>query len=236
MKHKIVSVLFAAIFFVTLYATSSLHQLVAFAVIEIVLAVVYNVYHLKNEKGFYWSAIRFATLQVAITLLALGLPTGFRFIPLLLCGILLYFSQFLIAVVSEQLLFIETLLSFFGFAMGIYAISFYFSPASTMILGLLFIAAALCARCGFDPIPRSGKEKAFYSLLIGLCVAEIGWALLLLPLHFTALGIIAFNVFYVLWMLSYFHFHHNITGKKIIFHISFSVVLIIAALAATPLK
>jgi hypothetical protein len=236
MKHKIVSALVAVIFFVTVYANLGWHQLILFVAVEIIIAAAYNTFYLKSQKGYYWSAIRFAMLEASIALLALILPEGFRFIPLAICALLLYFSEFLIAEVSEQLLFIETLLIFFGFAMGIYAISFYFAPSSTIIIGTLFISSALAARCGFDPIPRSGREKMFYSLLIGLSVSEIGWGLLLLPLHFTALAVIAFNVFYVLWMLSYFHFHYNITFKKILFHISFSAALMIIALATTPLK
>jgi hypothetical protein len=218
------------------YANLSWHQLVLFIIIEIIAAAAYNLFYLNREKGYYWSAIRFGMLQISIALLSVILPQGIRFIPLAACALLLYFSQFLIAVVSEQLLFIETLVIFFGFAMGLYAISFYFAPPSTMIIAGLFISSALAARCGFDPIPRSAREKLFYSLLIGLCVSEIGWGLLLLPLHFTALAVIAFNVFYVLWMLSYFHFHFNITMKKIAFHLSFSAVLVILAIVTTPLK
>lgn len=236
MKHRIFSALFAATFFVTVYSNHSLRSLAFFVILEIIAASIYNSFHVKVQHGYYWSAIRFALLQTSIALLALALPAGFRFIPLALSAVLLYFSQLLISVASEQLLFIETLMSFFGFSLGLFAISFYFAPPSTVILGLIFLFATIAARCGFDPIPRSGREKAFYAFLIGLSVTEITWALLLLPLHFSALGIIDFNAFYVLWMLSYFYFHHNISGKKIIFHVSFAMVLIIITLIATPFK
>jgi hypothetical protein len=236
MKHLVASALCAAVFFTVLVATNSIGLLLAAAAIVIVISAVYNITYLWRNPFFYWSVLRFALLQISIFLLALVSPSALKVIILLACSLLAYFAQLTITAVSEQMLFLETLFTFFGFSMAIYAASFYFAPKSTEVLLAVFLSTALICRSSFDFIPRPSWEKSLYSILIGLCVAEIGWSLLLLPFHFTALGIIAFNAFYVIWILTYYHLYNNISSKKIGFHLLFSAVLIIAVLVVTPWK
>jgi hypothetical protein len=134
------------------------------------------------------------------------------------------------------MLFLETLLTAFGLLFGIYAAWFYFAPGSTLTLSAIFAVTLVVCRGSFDFIPRSSREKAFYSLAIAACLTEIGWALLLLPLHFSALAVTAFDAFYVLWILTYYRLYNNLGPKKIGFHLSFSALLMIAVLASTPWK
>ena len=236
MRHLIVSASCAVFLFAALAAINSIGVLLIAAAIVIIASVAYNISYLRHNTFFYWSVLRFALLQISILLLALVLPSVTKIIFLALCSLLAYFVQLTINAVSEQMLFFQTLLTFFGFSMGIYAGSFYFAPKSTFILLGLFLITTLICRASFDFIPRSAWEKAWYSFLIGLCLAEIGWGLLLLPLHFTALAIIAFNAFYVLWILVYYHLYNNISGKKIGFHLVFSGALVLTVLAITPWK
>ena len=236
MKHKIISTIIAIAFFVTLLLPINPIRLAEVTLIEIFIAAIYNLIYLNSTNSFYWAATRFFLLQLALLGLSFVLPAFLRPLLLLLCCIPLFAAELTIAAISEQLLLIETILTFFGICLFAFSASYYFLPSSTFILITLFILTVLICRVSFDFIPRSEYEKLFYSFLVALCVTEVSWALLLLPLHFSALAIISFNVLYIFWILSYYRLYNNVTGKKINFHLILSALLIIITLIFTPWK
>ena len=236
MKHKIISAIIAIAFFVTLLLPINPLRLAEVILVEIFAAAIYNLIYLNSANSFYWAATRFFLLQLALLGLSFALPAFLRPLVLLLCCIPLFFAEATIAAISEQLLLIETVLTFFGICLITFSASYYFLPSSTYILITLFVLTVLICRVSFDLIPRSEYEKLFYSFLIALCVTEISWGLLLLPLHFSALAILSFNALYVFWILSYYKLYNNITGKKIGFHLTLSALLVIITLISTPWK
>lgn len=236
-NHKLASLAIAVVFGLSLALNHDPNRRLVLAAIQILGAALYNIWHVRrSDISLYWSAFRFGLFECALVVALVLSPAGLSWPLLAVSGVLIYFVELGLTVVSEQMLFLETLITAFGLLFGAYAVWFYFAPGSTITLAAVFLITLVVCRGSFDFIPRAGSEKAFYSLIIAACLTEISWALILLPLHYSALAVASFDAFYVLWILAYFRLYNNLNPKKIAFHLSFSAILILAILASTPWK
>jgi hypothetical protein len=64
-------------------------------------------------------------------------------------------------------------------------------------------------------------------LVIAFSLAQIGWALLLLPLHYFTMAIVFTSFFFLGWELTRFHIRGFLTRQKIIFHFSVVGILLV---------
>lgn len=237
MSHKRVSGLAALSFLIIIQAAGGVFRYLFFLIALLtILLLAYNTWHLLRNKIFtIWNLVRMFFFIISLVSIYFIVPNDIlKELFLLFSSLLFYFIELNIKVFSEQLIFLETLLSYFGFSLGIFALIFYFLTKSTFILLLICLGTYFISRSSLDYIPQSPQKKNFYALLISLAILEIGWSLLLLPFHFTALAVIMFNVFYVLWIIVYYHLFNNLSLKKVSFHVIFSSILIILTFLSTP--
>ncbi len=239
MSHKRISAIFALALLILIQTTGGVFRFLCSALFIYAVALLsYNYVYLKKHGMFTsWSLVRILFFSASIVSLYFIVPEGFlRALFLIAAAGIFYVIELNLKVFSEQIVFLETLLAYFGLSLGIFAFSFYFLPNITSTLLALSVVTYFVSRASLDYIPQSSREKNFYSLLITLAQLEIGWGLLLLPLHFTALALVLFNCFYVLWIIVYHHLFKNLTSKKISFHITFSAIIILIIFLSTPWK
>ncbi len=153
----------------------------------------------------------------------------------LLVGVpVIYAVERILGQPGEQALFNETLLTAFTGLMGITALSHYFILSGPVYLLLVFILITLIARASYELIPQSGRVKWTGAVCLGLALAEVFWAANFLPLHYSALGLLAFNIFYCAWTLCYYFLYNHLTPKKVQFHVVLALVFTGLIMAVTP--
>ncbi len=239
MSHKVVSSIIALLFLVLIQSFGGVFRFLLPVMALYVLGfLAYNYWYLKKNNVLNnWSLIRPVLFIFSMIGLFFVVPDGFlKGLFLIFSVIVIYFLEIGLLVVSEQVVFLETLVSYFALSMAIFAWNFYLLPKSTLTLLLLGAMTFLIARASFDYVPQSDQKKNFWAALITFCLLEVSWALVFLPFHFTALAVILFNVFYVLWIIIYYYLFHNLNRQKISFHVIFSAILIVLIILSTPWK
>lgn len=239
MSHKVVSSIIALLFLVLIQSFGGVFRFLLPVMTLYVLGfLAYNYWYLKKNNVLNnWSLIRPMLFIFSMIGLFFVVPDGFlKGLFLIFSVIVIYFLEIGLLVVSEQVVFLETLVSYFALSMAIFAWNFYLLPKSTLTLLLLGAMTFLIARASLDYVPQSDQKKNFWAALITFCLLEVSWALVFLPFHFTALVVILFNVFYVLWIIIYFYLFHNLNRQKVSFHVIFSAILIVLTILSTPWK
>jgi hypothetical protein len=239
MSHKVISSIIALAFLVLIQVYSDVFRYLFYAMTAyIVVFMVYNLIYLKRNNLFsFWSWIRPLFFVLAAIGLYFIIPNNmFQGFFLVITTAILFLLELRILVPSEQILFLETLLSYFALVLTIFTNQFYFLPKNSVTLILLGIVTFFLARSSFEYLPQTNGQKHFYAWFLAFCMLEVSWAAVFLPFHPTVMAVILLNVFYVLWIVFYYHMLHNLTVKKISFHIIFSTILIILTLLSTPWK
>ncbi|MDB4940070.1 MAG: hypothetical protein JWO40_495 [Candidatus Doudnabacteria bacterium] len=239
MPHKVISSIIALVFLVLIQTTSKVFRfLLPVMLLYFIVVMAYNYWYLKKHNFYvFWSWLRMLFFLASIVSIYFVIPSGFiKGIFLIFASAFVYFLELRLLIASEQVLFFETLLSYFGLALGIFGNNYYLLPKNFITLILLGLATYLIARASFDYAPQSRQQKNFFAWFIAFCVLEVSWALIFLPFHFTVLAVILFNIFYVLWIITYYHLFHNLSMKKVSFHMIFSTILILLTLLSTPWK
>jgi len=237
MSHKVISSIFALAFLVLIQSFSGVFRflLPVMAGYAIVL-MAYNRWYLKDHNFYsFWSWVRPLFFLASMIGLYFVIPNNlFRGLFLLFATGFIYFLESRLLIASEQVIFFETLVSYFGLSLAVFGGNFYLLPKNFITLLLLGLITFLITRASLDYVPQPDRQKNLFSWFIAFCMLETSWALVFLPFHFTALAVILFNIFYVLWIVCYYHLFHNLTAKKISFHVIFASVLIFLILIATP--
>jgi hypothetical protein len=202
------------------------------------LTVYYNLNYLSAlQLKNVWPIARVALLQLAGFLLFFVMPSAIaRLIFLGLSLIFFYISEYLISDFSENILFNEVILISFGFFYGFNGLLWNFPTFNYLGIFGLFVVLSLLTRCFYEFAPLSQKEKWINALVLCFLSAQIFWACLYLPVHFSALAIIGFNVYYLLASLNYFFIFKTLTEKKFKFHVGLSAICIGVVLLVTPWK
>src|SRR5579864_7870895 len=140
MSHKLNSFIAALAFFILVQATSfAFRILLPAGLVFMALLLAYNYRYLK-QKHFYtfWVWIRPVLFLAASMAIYFALPQGFaRGAYLLLSAGLLYIFELGLSVVSEQLNFLQTLFTYFGLSIGVFASQFYYLFKAGFILAVL---------------------------------------------------------------------------------------------------
>ncbi len=237
MYHKVISSIIALAFLVLIQSFSGVFRFLLLAMAGYLLVVMaYNYWYLKSHNFyFFWSWIRPFFFFASMIGLYFVIPNNlFRGLFLIFAVGFIYFLEARLLVASEQVIFFETLISYFGLSIAIFGSNFYLLPKNFVTLLLLGLITFMISRASFDYVPQQNRQKNLFSWFLAFCMLETSWALVFLPFHFTALAVILFNVFYVLWIIIYYHLFHNLNAKKISFHVIFSAILIFLILISTP--
>lgn len=238
--HKYISVVIAALFVVILQKFSFPHPVFRFLVPAFLVfagaVTVYNRYYLLALKRYNrWALVR--------PLLLLG--SGFGLFWLVhgsvLTGAFLITAFFVVLVFeyflgnfSENVLLNETLLIAFGAFLTLTAFARQFPRFQTVYIVCAFLSAYLISRAHFDTVPQETVTKNMTAAVIGLFCAELFWVFNFLPFHYSASGLLLFNFYYLVLMLTYFHFYNTLTIKKIQFHLIVFALISAVTLLVTP--
>jgi hypothetical protein len=194
-------------------------------------------YLIAGQAKNIWPILRVALLQSAGFLLFFVMPSALaRLMFLVMSFIFLYISEYLILDFSENILFNEVILISFGFFYGFNGLLWNFPSFNYLGIFGLFVVLSLLTRCFYEFAPLSQKEKWINALVLCFLSAQIFWACLYLPFHFSALAIIGFNLYYLLVALNYFYIFKTLTEKKFKFHVGLSAICMFLVLLATPWK
>ncbi|MBX4204826.1 MAG: hypothetical protein KW788_01395 [Candidatus Doudnabacteria bacterium] len=129
--------------------------------------------------------------------------------------------------------FLQNVFLFSAFAIftGIFSLQFYFPRLSFVwVVLLVFVFSYLLIIQGFAGF--SLPVKKYFSFLIALVCAQAAWGLSLWPTYYIVNAIVAFSIFYLLWIFSFSAFFGKLTRNKIYLQLS----LVIIVLAATLLS
>lgn len=238
MSHKLlISLGFALIFLILVRTLGGVFRfLVPTLFLYLIGIMVYNYWYLKSKNLYtLWTWLRPLFFYLSLIGIYFVLPNNYsQGLFLIFSVIAIYLVERNILLASEQSLFLETLFSFFGLSLAIFGLSNYLLPANSIILVFFALMTFLVSRSSLDYIPQDPQKKNFYSAILALSVLEVVWALIFSPLHFSINAIIIFNIFYVLWIIIYHYLFHNLSFKKISFHVIFSGMLILISLLSTP--
>lgn len=160
------------------------------------------------------------------------LPRGYlRIMVLALSAVVFFGAELRLRPrIASQLFFDNVfLLSTFGIFLGIWAGEFFLTPAWWIIIGALFLSSLILFWYGFYPSPLPNFEKFVYSLISALILAQAGWALLLLPLHYLTVAVVFTSFFFLIWELTRFHIRGSLTRQKVIFHLVIVGLLVMAS-------
>jgi len=238
--HKIVSLGLSIgfVILVQVFATPiPVFRFLVPAFIGFLLVVAFYNYIYLNRTGRYsiWIWLRFLLFAGSWFIMFFLIPSsGLRGLFLLFGILVMYVFESMVGLMGEQMLFNETLLTAFGFIMSLFALAWYFPISSILYLGLIFLMITLLARSSFASTPASNDQQLIGSIVIGLLTAQAFWALSFLPLHFSALALILFSIFYFLWVLFYYDLFKHLTVRKVQFHLAVSLGIIVLILLVTP--
>lgn len=207
----------------------------AFVIYAAVVGV-YNYFYLKRSGTYnFWTWLRPLLFIIAWFGVFFIIPSSFwRGVYLLLGVVAVYVVERNLGKMGEQLLFNETLITAFTGLMTLTAFSHYFLVPGTVYLILVFIWTMLIVRASYELTPQDRQAKWVSSVVLGIALTEVFWVGSFLPLHYSALGLLIFNVFYCAWTLGYYFLYNHLTPKKIQFHVVLALVFTAIILAVTP--
>ncbi len=192
-----------------------------------------------REKGKvqWWVVLRTVLVFAAWIGLFFIIPNSVLRIVFLVIGLpVLYYFEVTVGNTGEQLLFNELVISAFGLFMLLGALSQYFARIGSWYVVIAFIITVLLCRATYELTPHGLRSKWLGSVIIGMCMAELFWALSFLPLHYSVHGFILFVIFYAIWSLYYYYLFNQINTRKIQFQLGLSAVFIALVLLTTPLS
>jgi hypothetical protein len=257
--HNYISIAIGLLFMMVLQEFSLPQPVFRFivpAVLIFSLAVAaYNYWYLKQlQKYNFWVLLRqFLMFLSAFCVFTLIPSSGFKGLFLVITVLLVALFEYALGSFVENMLINQTLITAFGFFVGLAAYSQYFPnfrlspvlgkfpPVWQVSLQPIYVLAVfavtlLLARSFYEFIPHSARVKMLNSLAIALFCTEAFWALTFLPFHYSALAVLLFNLFYFCLILNYYHLFQILNFKKIQFHLLLILLCSCLVLLITPWK
>lgn len=197
---------------------------------------VYTTVYLRGTgKHSFWAVVRTVIVFTAWIGMFFIIPSSVLRGFFLLAGLpILYYVLYTAGNTGEQLLFNELVVSAFGLFMLLASLAQYFARIGSWYVLITFLLTVVLSRATLDLTPQHLSTKWLGSIIIGLSMAELFWALSFLPLHYSVLGFILFAIFYAFWSLYYYYLFNHLTLRKVQFHLGLSLVFIILVLSTTP--
>lgn len=240
LSHPIISGVISVVFVVAVQVFAAPRPVFRFLlptlIIYLGLVTLYNYYYLKRTTIFnLWLLLRPLLFLLAWFGVFFIIPNDFWRGVYLLAGVpVVYFLERTLGARGEQILFNETLLTAFTGLMTITAFSHYYQLPSTLYLLITFIFMTVIIRASYELTPQTVRVKWVSAVCLGLGLSEVFWATSFLPLHYSALALLTFNVFYCAWTLCYYFLYNHLTTKKVQFHVVLSLVFTAIIAAVTP--
>lgn len=238
--HKFISAVLGLLYMIVLVAFSNPVPIFRFLLPAFVgvllITFFYNRYYLKKlDKYNFWILMRPLLLQTGGFLMYFVLlNSSYRGLFLISSAILIAIFEIMLANFSENVLLNETLIIAFGFCFAFFGLLEYFPSFGYLYLFGAFIAMFLLARCFYEFVPHEREVKLLNALMVSFLSAQVFWAANFLPFHYSALGILALDFFYVVLVLNYHSLFNNLSVKRAKFYLSLAAVSLILVFSATP--
>lgn len=239
-NHKVVSALFAVAFVVLVQWFASPMPVFRFLIpaflVYLGAIMVYNWLYLRAHHHFNpWLFIRLPVFLVFWFSLLFVIPLGFGRALFLLVSIpVIFFFETLLENTGQQIGWNVFLLSLASLLIGLYGFNFYFPLTGLVYLLLLFAGTLVLVRSAVDTVPHDSSVKWLAALVLALFSAELFWVLQFLPLHFSVLAVLNFNILYLLWAIYYHYLYQTLTARQIQFNILLALGLSIIVLLSSP--
>lgn len=153
--------------------------------------------------------------------LLIGLPTG-------------YWIENLLGNNGQFIIFNRVVIISFAGIMTIEALSSYYLVHSLVYLLTVFVFLTLLVRSFYESTPHLPSVKWTGTLLVSLLSTELFWVLSFLPFHYSALALMLFNLFYLIWSLNYYSLFNILTTRKIQYQVLITFVFIVLIILLSP--
>lgn len=240
-RHKIISAVFAVAFVVLVQWISDpvpiFRYLIPVFLLYLGVIMLYTWRFLQNQDNFsLWIWLRLPIFLGTWFWLLFLVSAGFaRGLFLLISVLLIFFLTNTVGNRGQQLAWNQYLITLFGILIAVAGFSFYFEVIYGLaFLAVLFLLVTLATRAAVQQIPHGDNIKWLVSLVMALFAVELYWVLQFLPLHYTVLAVIQFNILYLLWAIYYHYLYQTLNRKQIQFNILLVLVLSIIVLLTTP--
>ncbi len=97
------------------------------------------------------------------------------------------------------------------------------------LMTLYFFGTAFMSYKTFASIEREGIQKKrlmMYSVLLGLCMAEMVWVMSFWPFGYLTAGVLALIFFFLIWDITFDIFHSTLSLRKMVWRTIFFFILI----------
>jgi hypothetical protein len=122
------------------------------------------------------------------------------------------------------------LLSVFALYVGLFAIEHYLNLHTIWMVLAMFCLTYLLIIQGFAGF--SLPAKRYFNLLTALTLAEAAWGLSFWPTHYVVNAVVAFCIYYIIWIFSFSAFFGKLTWKKIYLQIALVAVVLAITLSS----
>lgn len=197
----------------------------------------YNWWYLKSiSKYNIWTLLRPILFFMGAFALFNIIPVEFlRGLFLLSAVFLGSIFQIFLGNFAENLLINETLIIAFALCMSAAAYALqYFPSFEIAYLLIIFAGTAITTRAFYEFTPLDNSQKLVASFVIALLCTESFWAMSFLPLHFSAIGLLMFNLFYFCFILNYYYIFNTLNIRKFQFHTALFAACSLFILLLTP--
>lgn len=239
--HKLISALFSIAFLVIVQLFAAplpvFRYLLPSFLLYLAILTGYNIWYLKlaGHYNLWWLVRPVLFLSGWFGLFFILPNETWRGLFLLLGLPIIYLVEFLVGNSGQQFLLNETLISAFAIFMALTSFSHTFVTLPFVVyLAICFSATLLLIRASYEAVPRPGPARWYSAAILALLTTEMFWVLSFLPLHFSALGLILFNVFYFCWVLYYYALYDHLNLKQVQYHIVLGIIFTALILVVTP--
>lgn len=238
--HKISSAILAVGFLVVIqfFATPTpiFRYLFPACTVFLLALSAYNFFYLKSiDKYNPWINFRIVILFGSLMGLFFLIPNqALRSLFLIASLPVLYFFESVIGTEGEHVLFNEIVVTGFASFVALTGFVHYFPFSILGYLIVIFLVTLILCRASYEITPQTLRTKWLGSIIIALALSELAWAASFLPLHYSVVGFMMFNLFYLLWALYYYYLFNHLTLRKVQFHIGLAILFISLALISTP--
>jgi hypothetical protein len=126
------------------------------------------------------------------------------------------------------------LFSAFAIFVGLFGLQFYFHLNYIWMTLLIFFASYGLIMQGFAGF--SLPVKKYFSFLIAFVCAQAAWGLSLWPTYYVVNALIAFSIFYLLWIFSFSAFFGKLTRNKIYWQLGLVLIILAVTLSTTSFR
>ena len=239
-RHKIFSAILAVAYVIIVQWFASPIPVFRFLVPAfigfLIILTLYNWRYLKSQNDLsWWLLVRVPVFVLVWFGVLFIIPTGYGRVLYLFASVpVIFFFETLVANKGQQLGWNLFLLSLASLLMALYGFNFYFPLSGLVYLALIFVGVLTLVRISVESVPHPSNVKWLAGLVLALFAAELFWVLQFLPLHFSVLAVINFNILYLLWAIYYHYLYQTLTSKQIQFNILLALGLSIIILVSSP--